>query len=48
MTTTNVGIKISQKKQIIKLLKYGESINGWVKQLVAKELKSLKEAKKRK
>ena len=35
----NVGIKSEQKKRIIKLLKYGESINAFVQEAVEKKLK---------
>ena len=35
----NVGIRADQKKQIIKRLKYGESINKFVQDAVDKKLK---------
>jgi len=42
---SNVGIWDNQKERIIKLLKYGESINSFVKKAVEIELKK-KEKKK--
>ena len=37
--TINVGIKQEQKDKIIKLLKYRDTINGFVQKAVEKELK---------
>ena len=38
----NVGIKSHQRERIIKLLKWGDSINGFVQEAVDKKLKELK------
>ena len=37
----NVGIRDEQKKAIIKLLKYGESINQFIQEAVDKELQRI-------
>ena len=40
--TVNVGIKATQKKEIIKVLEYGDSINKFVQDAVDKALKILR------